>query len=418
MKSLRKKKLSLDVNTNYLKCSPSSQSVGSPVKSLIEESKHYFEDDSSVIVEEPLEMIQQRQEQIRLLLERREADRQQKIIDDSKSFKTKGITPRKIFQRVVIDNNKLVQQGRITLEPKNRKNSVKMPQGPDGYIRVKDISSQNIKHSLASLLTSEGGSRLLLDASQRIGKKKVFERKHHSLGSCKNISLDKSYVSEEQANQFQATLQKLSTKNPGSSRASDIVNGYKKSSRVQSTADDVVSALDYSLKKPPTPEKKKMIGVGFMRQLTNLRLPEIKKVPKVSQTEKVLTDSVLFQYAYLDKLLKDCKDERGPGRSFKSALSQFDKQEQETKQYLQKLQTELKYANDVNGKDKILFEESFFGEQGIAEFKQNRSQCASYIREHLGRKYSTLKQGVGPLWKAKTNNIYSKDFTRRFPHLK
>ena len=62
---------------------------------------------------------------------------------------------------------------------------------------------------------------------------------------------------------------------------------------------------------------------SFQRRL---HLPEIKKPePKVSQTEKVLTDSVLFQYAYLDKLLKDCKEEtRGPGRGYKSALGKFE----------------------------------------------------------------------------------------------
>ena len=64
------------------------------------------------------------------------------------------------------------------------------------------------------------------------------------------------------------------------------------------------------------------------------------------------------------------------------------------------------------------FDQSFHGAKGIDEFKQARSQCAGYIAEKLGRKYTTLKPGVGPLWKAKTNNIYSKVFIKRFPHLK
>ncbi len=98
------------------------------------------------------------------------------------------------------------------------------------------------------------------------------------------------------------------------------------SKNLQHTADDVATAMDYSLnrKETPPPEPPKMLQdlSGFMNRF---RLPDIetkkKPVPVISQTEKVLTDSVLYQYAYLDKLLKECNDERGPARGSKRALS-------------------------------------------------------------------------------------------------
>ena len=93
-------------------------------------------------------------------------------------------------------------------------------------------------------------------------------------------------------------------------RASDVSNGYKRSQQLQQTADDVSTAMYFSLKQTPQRTIKGDMTSKFM---TQLRLPDIdlkkKKIENAEHTENVLTDSVLFQYAYLDKLLKECSDE-------------------------------------------------------------------------------------------------------------
>ena len=141
---------------------------------------------------------------------------------------------------------------------------------------------------------------------------------------------------------------------------------------------------------------------------------------------ETLSESILYQYAYLERLIQICRKEKsanspsqllvhGKDPKYNGQLSDARKKVSQLIQMAEAAAAECQQ----DALDEVIeskpYDKNYYGQlSNIVEFKRNHKVITDKVLQKAGGKFATLRQNDTAFWKP-SSKVFTKDFVKRFP---